>query len=178
MLPDAALPAVGQRIAQYEIQETLGQGGMGVVYKASDTRLGRSVALKFFRAQFSHRWEREARAVAALNHPHIATLYEVGDHEGSPYLAMELIDGRPLKGPLPVKQAIEYAGQILDALDAAHRKGHRRKPRLAETNTAPEGKKPNPESIEGRRLGVYWSCAGRQNGNPRESPRLNYFLKG
>ena len=94
-----------------------------MVYKAKDTRLGRSVALKFIKVQFSRHWEREARAAAALNHPHIATLHEVGDHEGSPYLVMELVDGRPLKGPLPVKQAIEYGIQIADALAAAHAAG-------------------------------------------------------
>jgi serine/threonine protein kinase/tetratricopeptide (TPR) repeat protein len=120
---DATPLTAGQRVSHYEIEEKLGEGGMGVVYKASDTRLGRSVALKFVKAQFGHRWEREARAVAALNHPHIATLYEVGEHEGSPYLVMELVDGRPLKGPLLVKRAIEYGVQIADALAAAHAAG-------------------------------------------------------
>jgi serine/threonine protein kinase len=118
---DAARLTVGQRVSHYEIQEKIGEGGMGVVYKASDTRLGRSVALKFVKAQFSRRWEREARAVAALNHPHIATLYEVGDHQGLPYLVMELVEGKPLKGPLPVKRAIEYGIQIADALGAGTR---------------------------------------------------------
>ena len=121
--PDATPLTAGQQVSHYEIEEKLGEGGMGVVYKASDTRLGRSVALKFVKAQFGHRWEREARAVAALNHPHIATLYEVGEHEGSPYLVMELVDGRPLKGPLPVKRAIEYGIQMADALAAAHAAG-------------------------------------------------------
>ena len=109
---------IGRTISHYTILEKLGEGGMGVVYKASDTRLGRSVALKFIKVQFSRRWEREARAVAALNHPHIATLYEVGEHEGSPYLVMELVDGRPLKGPLPVKQAMEYGiiDQVLEKI--------------------------------------------------------------
>ena len=121
--PDAARLTAGQRVSHYQIQEKLGEGGMGVVYKASDTRLGRSVALKFVKAQFSRRFEREARAVAALNHPHIATLYEVGDHQGLPYLVMELVEGKPLKGPLPVKQAIEYGIQMADALGAAHAAG-------------------------------------------------------
>ena len=121
--PDAARLTAGQRVSHYQIQEKLGEGGMGVVYKASDTRLGRSVALKFVKAQFSRRFEREARAVAALNHPHIATLHEVGDHQSLPYLVMELVEGRPLKGPLPVKQAIEYGIQIADALAAAHAAG-------------------------------------------------------
>ena len=123
LLAVAAELAPGDTVAHYRIESRLGEGGMGVVYKASDTRLGRSVALKFIKVQFSHRWEREARAVAALNHPHIATLYEVGEHEGAPYLAMELVDGRPLKGPLPVKQAIEYGIQMADALAAAHAAG-------------------------------------------------------
>ena len=113
----------GRTIGPYKVLGRLGEGGMGVVYKAKDTRLGRSVALKFIKAQFSRHWEREARAVAALNHPHIATLYEVGDHQGSPYLAMEFVEGRPLKSPLPVKQAIEYGIQIADALAAAHAAG-------------------------------------------------------
>ena len=123
ILPDATRQAVGQRVAHYEIEEKLGEGGMGVVYKARDTRLGRSVALKFVKAQFSERFEREARAIAALNHPHIATLYDVGEHEGAPYLAMEFVEGQPLKGPRPVKEVIEYGIQIADALAAAHAAG-------------------------------------------------------
>ena len=97
----------------------LGEGGMGEVWKARDTRLGREVAIKVAKADFSERFEREARAVAALNHPNICTLHDVGPN----YLVMEFIEGAPLKGPLPTEKAVEYAGQILDALDAAHRKG-------------------------------------------------------
>jgi serine/threonine protein kinase/Tol biopolymer transport system component len=123
LLAVAAELAPGDTVAHYHIESRLGEGGMGVVYKASDTRLGRSVALKFIKVQFSRHWEREARAVAALNHPHIATLYEVGEHEGVPYLVMELVDGRALKGPLPVKQAIQYGVQTADALAAAHAAG-------------------------------------------------------
>src|SRR5258708_27704229 len=111
--------ATGERLGPYEILGPLGVGGMGEVYKARDTRLGRDVAIKISKEQFSERFEREARAVAALNHPHICQLYDVGPN----YLVMELIDGVPLKGPLAVAKAVEYAGQILDALDAAHRKG-------------------------------------------------------
>lgn len=111
---------IGQTISHYLILETLGEGGMGVVYKAIDTRLGRNVALKFVKAQFSQRWTREARLVAALNHPHIATLYDVGEYEGSPYLVMELVEGSPLKGPLPAKTVVEYGIQVADALAAAH----------------------------------------------------------
>jgi predicted Ser/Thr protein kinase len=109
----------GARLGAYEILSPIGAGGMGEVYKARDTRLDRTVAVKIAKEQFSERFEREARAVAALNHPHICHLYDVGPN----YLVMELVEGTPLKGPLPLEKGIEYAGQILDALDAAHQKG-------------------------------------------------------
>jgi serine/threonine protein kinase len=109
----------GDKLGPYEILAPLGAGGMGEVWKAHDTRLGRTVALKVAKADFSERFEREARAVAALNHPNICTLHDVGPN----YLVMELVEGAPLKGPLPVDKAVEYGLQILDALDAAHRKG-------------------------------------------------------
>ncbi len=109
----------GARLGPYEIIAPIGAGGMGEVWKARDTRLDRTVALKVSKAHFSERFEREASAVAALNHPNICTLYDVGPN----YLVMEYIEGAPLKGPFPVGKAVEYAGQILDALDAAHRKG-------------------------------------------------------
>jgi serine/threonine protein kinase len=92
---------------------------MGEVYKARDTRLNRTVAVKISAEQFSERFEREALAIAALNHPHICTLHDVGPN----YLVMELIEGKPLKGPLPLEEALRYAVQMADALDAAHRKG-------------------------------------------------------
>jgi serine/threonine protein kinase len=111
--------APGTRLGPYEILTPVGAGGMGEVYKARDKRLDRIVAVKVSQAQFSERFEQEARAVAALNHPHICQLYDVGPN----YLVMEFVDGAPLKGPLPLEKAMEYAGQILDALDAAHRKG-------------------------------------------------------
>src|SRR6516162_2887861 len=109
----------GTRLGPYEILALIGKGGMGEVYKARDTRLDRTVAIKVAAAKFSERFEREARAVAALNHPHICTLYDVGPD----YLVMEYVEGQPLKGPLPVEKAVEYARRILDALDAAHRLG-------------------------------------------------------
>jgi Tol biopolymer transport system component/predicted Ser/Thr protein kinase len=110
--------AAGTRLGPYEIVAPIGKGGMGEVWKAGDTRLGRDVAIKISDEQFSERFEREARAVAALNHPNICHLYDAGPN----YLVMEYIEGTPLKGPLPVEKAVEYSGQILDALDAAHRK--------------------------------------------------------
>src|SRR5262250_2532906 len=110
---------IGETIGgSYRVTAKLGAGGMGEVYRATDTRLGREVAIKFSAEQFSDRFEREAQAVAALNHPNICTLYDVGPN----YLVMEYIEGTPLKGPLPLQQALTYARQICAALDAAHKK--------------------------------------------------------
>ncbi len=109
----------GDKLGPYEIRAPLGAGGMGEVYEARDTRLDRLVAIKVSKERFSERFDREARAVASLNHSHICTLHDVGPN----YLVMELIDGTPLKGPVPLKQALNYAAQICDALDAAHKKG-------------------------------------------------------
>jgi TolB-like protein/tetratricopeptide (TPR) repeat protein/predicted Ser/Thr protein kinase len=107
------------RFGPYELIATIGAGGMGQVWKARDTRLNRIVAVKFSQAQFSERFAREARAVAALNHPNICTLHDIGPN----YLVMEYIEGSPLKGPLPVEEALKYAAQICNALEEAHRKG-------------------------------------------------------
>src|SRR5271154_1563602 len=109
----------GIRLGPYEILTPIGAGGMGEVYRARDTRLDRIVALKVSKTEFSERFEREARAIAALNHPNICTLYDVGPN----YLVMEYIEGTPLKGALPLDLALKYAAQICAALDAAHRKG-------------------------------------------------------
>src|SRR6266478_2871940 len=111
--------AAGDRLGPYEILSLIGKGGMGEVYRARDTRLGRDVAIKVSQEQFSERFEREARAVAVLNHSHICTLHDVGPN----YLVMEYIEGAPLKGPLPISDALRLASQIAGALDAAHRKG-------------------------------------------------------
>src|SRR5215467_5842324 len=96
--------SVGDKLGPYEVLSPLGAGGMGEVYKARDTRLDRIVAIKTSKAQFSERFAREARAIAALNHPNICQLYDVGPD----YLVMEFIDGGPLKGPLPLEQALKY----------------------------------------------------------------------
>jgi eukaryotic-like serine/threonine-protein kinase len=109
----------GAKLGPYEILAPIGAGGMGEVYKASDPRLDRTVAVKVSKAEFTERFTREARTVAQLNHPNICTLHDVGPN----YLVMEYVEGTPLRGPLPVEKALEYAGQILDALEAAHRKG-------------------------------------------------------
>src|SRR5690242_10042403 len=109
----------GIRLGPYEILSPLGAGGMGEVYRARDTRLDRNVAIKIAVERFSERFSNEAHVIAALNHPHICTLYDVGPN----YLVMEHIEGATLKGPLPLEQALKIASQIADALDAAHRKG-------------------------------------------------------
>jgi serine/threonine-protein kinase len=111
-------PSVGDRLGPYEILALIGKGGMGEVYRARDPRLNRDVAVKVSASQFSERFEREAKAIAALNHSHICQVYDVGPN----YLVMEFIEGDPLKGPLPLEKALEYARQIASALDAAHKK--------------------------------------------------------
>ncbi len=109
----------GQQLGPYRILGLIGTGGMGRVYKAFDTRLGRAVAIKLLRAGFTGRFRREARAVAALNHPHICTLYDLGPN----YLVMEYVEGAPVKGPIPLAQALKTAIAIAGALEAAHSKG-------------------------------------------------------
>jgi eukaryotic-like serine/threonine-protein kinase len=124
----------GTKLGPYEIVARVGAGGMGVVYKAEDTRLGRIVAIKVLpvhladRSESRERFEREARTVASLNHPHICILYDVGHQDGTDYLVMEYLEGetlaqRLIKGPLPLNQVLQYATEIADALDKAHRKG-------------------------------------------------------
>ncbi len=116
--------AVGTSLGPYRIESKLGQGGMGEVFRAVDTRLGRAVAIKIAQEQFIERFEREARAISSLNHPHICTLYDIGPN----YLVMELVEGETIaarlkSGPVPVKEALMYASQILAALEQAHEKG-------------------------------------------------------
>ena len=109
----------GTRLGPYRVESKLGEGGMGEVFRAVDTRLGRTVAIKVVDRQFDARFEREARAISSLNHPHICTLYDIGPN----YLVMEYIEGRPPGEPLPVDEAVRYAIHIADALDTAHAKG-------------------------------------------------------
>src|SRR5688572_5117349 len=126
--------SAGQKLGPYEILSRIGAGGMGEVYKARDTRLDRTVAIKVLpehiakREDLRARFEREARAVASLNHPHICTLHDIGTQDGVGYMVMEYMEGETLaarieKGALPLNQALKFATQIADALDRAHRAG-------------------------------------------------------
>ena len=124
----------GTRLGPYEILAPLGTGGMGEVYRARDTRLDRTVAIKILPTQFSadpvrkQRFEREAKTISSLNHPHICVLHDVGHQDGMDYLVMECVEGETLarrleKGPLPLEQVLKFGAQIADALDKAHRSG-------------------------------------------------------
>src|ERR1700682_5403036 len=124
----------GRRLGPYEILSAIGAGGMGEVYRARDTRLDRIVAIKVLpthladRTELRERFEREARTIASLNHPHICTLHDIGQQDGVDFLVMEYLEGETLaqrlvKGPLSLDQVLQYAIEIADALDKAHRKG-------------------------------------------------------
>src|SRR5499433_3221821 len=125
---------IGTKLAHYEITSHLGSGGMGDVYQATDSKLGRSVAVKLLPESFAHdadrvaRFEREARVLASLNHPNIAAIYGLEDSKGKKFLVMELVPGETLaeriqRGPIPYDEAVAIANQLLDGLAVAHEKG-------------------------------------------------------
>jgi serine/threonine protein kinase len=109
----------GSKLGPYEILSAIGSGGMGSVYKAKDTRLGRTVAIKKVKGEHSERFKQEARSIAALNHPNICQIFDIGDD----YLVLEYVKGKPLSSPLPEQEAVKLSIQIVTALDAAHKKG-------------------------------------------------------
>src|SRR5437870_4224788 len=126
--------AAGTKLGPYEIQSPLGAGGMGEVYRALDTRLDRTVAIKVLPTHLSsnveakQRFDREARSISSLNHPNICTLYDVGHQNGVDYLVMELLEGETLaqrlvKGPLPTEQVLKYGIDICEGLEKAHKNG-------------------------------------------------------
>jgi serine/threonine protein kinase len=126
--------APGTKLGPYEIVSLLGAGGMGEVYRAQDSRLNRTVAIKVLSGEFSadpdlrQRFEREAKAISALQHPNICTLHDIGRQDGVDYLVLEFVEGETLdarlvKGPLPLNQVLRYSAEIADALDKAHRQG-------------------------------------------------------
>src|SRR5258708_37275147 len=131
-MPALMVLSSGSKLGPYEIVAPLGAGGMGEVYRALDTRLDRTVAIKILPAQLSsdpirkQRFEREAKTISSLNHPNICTLHDVGSQDGISYLVMECVEGETLakrleKGPLPLEQVLKYGMQIAAALDKAHR---------------------------------------------------------
>ena len=155
--------SAGAKLGPYEIQSPLGAGGMGEVYRARDPRLGRDVAIKVLPVSFAadaerlRRFEQEARAVAALNHPNILAIYDIGTREGAPFIISELLEGETLRdrlssGALPVRKALDYAVQIAQGLSVAHEK-------VLSTVTSSRKISSSPATAESR----YWTSGWRNS---------------
>src|SRR2546428_3193520 len=202
----------GSRLGPYEIVSRIGAGGMGEVFRARDTRLDRSVAIKILPSDFAPsaemraRFEREARAISRLNHPHICTIHNVGHENGIDYLVMELIEGQPLsdilaKGPLPVDQVLRFGSDIADALSRAHKAGvvHRdlkpgnimitrngaklldfglAKSGLERDNDAPAETLQKPLTAEGTIVGTFQDMAPEQIEGKEADQRTDIFSFG
>src|SRR5580698_5706081 len=159
----------GAKLGPYEIVSAIGRGGMGEVWRARDPRLGRDVAIKVSAQQFTDRFEREARAIAALNHKNICTLFDVGPN----YLVMELIEGPTLadriaQGPIPLEEALAIARQIADALEAAHEKG------IVHRDLKPGNVKIRPDGmVKVLDFGLAKTLAGPVAASPEDSPTIS-----
>jgi len=160
--------AAGDQLGPYQILSKIGAGGMGEVYRAHDPRLGRDVAVKFSQERFSERFEREAKAVAALNHPNICTLYDVGPN----YLVMELGEGESPKDPMPLEEALKIARQIADALEAAHDRG------IVHRDLKPANIKVTPEGVvKVLDFGLAKVMASAASGTPTEHSRRSAWQR-
>jgi serine/threonine protein kinase len=155
---------VGDKLGPYEIQALIGKGGMGEVYRARDPRVGRDVAIKVASVQFTERFDREVRAVAALNHPNICTLYDVGPN----YLVMEYVEGEAPKGPLPLEDALRIARQIGAALECAHERG------IVHRDLKPANIKVKPdETVKVLDFGLAKVTSASSAETPENSPTLS-----
>jgi serine/threonine protein kinase len=155
--------SVGEKLGPYEILAPLGAGGMGEVYRARDTRLGRDVAVKVSAEKFTERFEKEAHAIASLNHTNLCDLYDVGSN----YLVMELVEGETLRGPLSFTEALALIRQLIDGIEAAHERN------IVHRDLKPANIKITPEGVvKILDFGLAKATAPEPEGNPENSPTM------